>query len=342
MNPIVSVIVPIYNVELYLERCINSLLNQSFDNYEIVLVDDGSPDNCPAICDSFSLKDERVKVIHKTNGGLSSARNAGLSIAKGEYISFVDSDDFVTTDMLEILVGKAKNYNSDVVYANHFRCVGERILGPVEERAQDVVYDGDETLRFALDMIANEPNKENDTPTEVSVWAALFKKSLLISNGIEFVSERQYISEDVVFNLELLPKANRVVLCPEAVYYYYFNSASLSKSIDKERFQKDKILYEYIRKKAPLLWEDYQERLYRFLIARARCAISIIANSKRESLKNKRCLILGIINDGDYQNALEKYPISKLSFKKRFFCKVSRLKMITVLILLCNLNKRHV
>ncbi|MBR4327899.1 MAG: glycosyltransferase [Bacteroidales bacterium] len=103
-NPLVSVIVPIYKVENYLRECVNSIISQSYKNLEIILVDDGSPDKCPEICDEYALKDSRIRVIHKPNGGLSDARNAGIEIAKGEYLSFVDSDDVIHSQMIEVLM----------------------------------------------------------------------------------------------------------------------------------------------------------------------------------------------------------------------------------------------
>ena len=101
MNNLISVIVPVYNVEKFLVKCVDSILAQTYTNLEIIIVDDGSPDNCPAICDELAKKDSRIKVIHKENGGASSARNAGLDIAKGEYIGFVDGDDYIAKDMYE-------------------------------------------------------------------------------------------------------------------------------------------------------------------------------------------------------------------------------------------------
>ena len=103
MNPLISVVVPIYNVEKYLERCVESLRSQTYENLEIILVDDGSPDGCPAICDAYVKKDARIQVIHQVNAGLSRARNAGIDIAGGEYIAFVDSDDYVAPDFIESL-----------------------------------------------------------------------------------------------------------------------------------------------------------------------------------------------------------------------------------------------
>ena len=114
-NMKISIIVPIYNVEKYLDKCIKSIVNQSFKNLEIILVDDGSPDNCPAICDEWAIKDSRIKVIHKENGGLSDARNAGLAVATGEYIAFVDSDDYIEADMYKKLLSVALNNKCDIV-----------------------------------------------------------------------------------------------------------------------------------------------------------------------------------------------------------------------------------
>ena len=118
-QPKVSIVVPIYNVESYLERCIQTLLNQTLKDIEIILIDDGSPDHCPQICNEYAQKDSRIKVIHKKNAGLGYARNSGLEIARGKYLAFVDSDDYVEANMYEILYNKIKDSNSDVVFCNY-------------------------------------------------------------------------------------------------------------------------------------------------------------------------------------------------------------------------------
>ena len=114
MKAEISVIVPIYKLEQYLEECVDSLIEQTYKNIEIILVDDGSPDNCGAICDRYAEQDDRIQVIHKKNGGLSDARNAGLDIASGEYVLFIDSDDNVSVDMVEELYGAIKKQNADI------------------------------------------------------------------------------------------------------------------------------------------------------------------------------------------------------------------------------------
>lgn len=106
---LISIVIPVYKVELYLEKCIESIINQTYKNLEIIIVDDGSPDNCPKICDEYAQKDNRIKVIHKENGGLSDARNAGIDVAAGKYIAFVDSDDYVSNDYIEYMYNLIKN-----------------------------------------------------------------------------------------------------------------------------------------------------------------------------------------------------------------------------------------
>lgn len=147
-KPTVSVIVPVYSVEKYIEKCINSIINQTYKNLEIILVDDGSPDNCPKICDDYALKDNRIKVIHKANGGLSDARNAGLDIAGGEYFMFVDSDDYVEPNMVEVLY-KALIDNDTTMSICNYKLVyenSENDVGNNDSPIQDGVITGKKLL----------------------------------------------------------------------------------------------------------------------------------------------------------------------------------------------------
>ena len=121
MKPLVTIIVPVYKVEKYIQRCINSILNQSFTDFEVILVDDGSPDNCGKICDKYAEADNRIKVIHKPNGGLSDARNAGLDIATGEYIGFIDSDDYIDEHMYEDMLSAIENADTDLCICGYDR-----------------------------------------------------------------------------------------------------------------------------------------------------------------------------------------------------------------------------
>ena len=222
-NELISIIVPIYNVQKYLDRCMKTLLNQTYRNIEIILVDDESPDECPKMCEEYTKIDQRVKVIHKKNGGLGFARNSGLEIAQGKYIIFVDSDDYVTENMCHLLYEAAKKYEADVVYGGIFYADGEKIKESKVVTKERVWKGKQEVKDLLLDFIATEPNEKKDTIMEVSVWKALFRKKVFDEYDISFVSERQFISEDVIFDIDYLSKCNCVVAIPEPVYFYCVN-----------------------------------------------------------------------------------------------------------------------
>lgn len=141
MNSLVSIIIPVYNVEQYLNRCVESAINQTYNNLEIILVDDGSPDNCPQICDDWAKKDNRIKVIHKENGGLSSARNAGINNMTGEYVYFIDSDDEINPSTIEQMFKVAKEDNCDMVMGRYFRIFeNEKDAGTQPEFTDEIKY----------------------------------------------------------------------------------------------------------------------------------------------------------------------------------------------------------
>ena len=145
--PIVSIIVPVYKVEKYIHRCVESLVNQTLRDIEIILVDDGSPDHCPEICEQLAKKDNRIKVVHKTNGGLSSARNAGMEVACGKYIGFVDSDDELELDMYEKMVAKAEEYRVDFVMADYIRIFANGKIQKVQQCIDGGLYNRERIIK---------------------------------------------------------------------------------------------------------------------------------------------------------------------------------------------------
>lgn len=314
---LISIIVPVYNVEKYIDRCMTTLLGQTYKNIEVILVDDGSPDGCPKLCDEYAKKDSRVKVVHKENGGLGYARNSGLDIATGEYIAFVDSDDYVTEDMCEKLMSAAMKYNADIVYGGIFYDEN----GVIKRRPgvqQPVVWKGDEVKEFLLDLIAMKPEEKQDTIIEVSVWKAIFRKKIFDDYNIRFVSEREFISEDIIFNIDYISKACSVVLIPKPVYYYCTNPNSLSKSFRVDRFERTKIMYFEIKRKLEVLYEHetVRERSDRYLIANARSNMKTIVRHK--PVIGKQVMyeaMASIYNDKTFVEALSRYPIQRLPNK---------------------------
>ena len=229
-QPLVSVIIPIYNVEKYLDRCITSVVNQTYGNLEIILVDDGSPDNCPAICDEWAEKDSRIKVIHKENEGLGMARNTGIDNASGDYIFFFDSDDYVDVAVAEKCVSAITENKSDAVIFGRYDVYED---GTVKETGVET-----EKLLFDSEGIKNEllPGMFTyDMGFGVSVCCKMFDLNKIRQNNIRFKSEKEIISEDTYFILEFFTKASSVRVICDSLYFYFNRSNSLSRSFKKDR-----------------------------------------------------------------------------------------------------------
>lgn len=219
----ISFIVPVYNVEKYLDECVQSILNQSFDDYEIILVNDGSPDNCPAMCVGYEVRyPDKVRVVHKKNGGLASARNAGMRVAKGDYIYFVDSDDYLMEDKVGEIYSKAVEYNADVLQTSYFTLdenSGER--GFVEASFNT------ETLYTHADM-EKELCCASSKRRVIFVWRNLYKRSFLEKHSIKFEEDLKMI-EDGPFNMEAFAKAGRFVAVDIPVLCYRIRNNSLQR-----------------------------------------------------------------------------------------------------------------
>ena len=212
-NPLISVIVPIYNVEEYLNRCVESIVNQTYQNLEIILVNDGSPDNCPQMCDDWAKKDSRIKVIHKINGGLSNARNAGMKIAEGKYISFIDSDDYVALDFFETLLAVMENENSDVVGCGVVKFYED---GRFEKYSDDLTIATFETEAGLSGLIAEKPFHQH-------VWNKLYKTNLV--KDVPYAVGK--LNEDEFWTYQVFGRAQKVSKINKTMYYYFQRSDSI-------------------------------------------------------------------------------------------------------------------
>lgn len=206
----ISIIVPVYNVEKYISRCIESIINQSFSSFELILVDDGSPDSCGEICDYYAKKDSRIKVIHKQNEGLSSARNSGIEVAKGEYIAFVDSDDYIHRDMYKNLYDAAIKNKSDIVVCDYKKVYDS--------------YEIDENIKLKPYESKNMTNiealnklYESDKGIYIVAWNKLYKKTIFnelrYNNGR--IHEDEFIIHKLLYNSKVITYINLEL-------YYYF------------------------------------------------------------------------------------------------------------------------
>jgi glycosyltransferase involved in cell wall biosynthesis len=309
-----SIIVPIYNVEKYLEKCIKTILSQTYKDFELILVDDGSPDKCGIICDEYLKLDNRIRVVHKKNGGLSSARNAGLKIATGEYVAFVDSDDWIEKNMYKKLYREAKKNNGDIVQCKFLK-VNEEYTQINNNKIGNInIINNLE----ALNNLYNERYIET-----VVTWNKIYRRCLF--DNIIFPEGK--IHEDEFTTHKLLYKANKVVLIDEELYYYrqtpnsIMNSGFNIKRLDgleaisqrmeffkqirnKDLYEKTLRKYEYILKKNYFMCESslHNKNILKKIRTMYKDVFSKYILSNKTKIKEKIMSIIFFISPRAYKN----------------------------------------
>lgn len=320
--PKVSIIVPCWGVEKYLDRCVESLVNQTLKDIEIILVDDESPDRVPEMCDKWAKKDNRIKVIHKKNGGLGMACNSGLEVANGEYVAFCDSDDWVDAEMYEKLFEEAICQNSDMVFSGLKRVDSEgKPCGTLPHLLQHMVIKGKANIcELARDIIASAPSERVEHKIQMSAKVVLYKKSVIDHNSIRFVSEREIPSEDLHFNLDVLAISNVVCVLPYYFYNYRVNPASITGKSKFGTYNKNIIRYEYTLRECNHLQigGDYKIRCQRMLIAYTRSHICSIFRSnmlKKDKIKE----VESVCSNRVLKIIMQEYPANKMPIVHRLF-----------------------
>ena len=350
-QPKVSIIVPVYNVENYLERCINSLRNQTLEDIEVILVDDSSTDSSLEICNRMALEDSRIKVIHKENEGAGFARNTALQIVTGEYIGFLDSDDFVDADMFKTLYDKAEEYGSDLVMSgvlfvdgNMFSEEGECIRKTYFD--EDTHFETEEDLKkLRMGIVGATPDDNDDSKYGMSIWKNLFKAEIIKQNNITFQSEREMLSEDALFMIDYIACIKKATGINEAFYNYCRNEASISKSYKKDRFEKSLVFVNEVQKRfeKDIPPQEYQIYIYRFWQAMCRvlCSQEIMYaednNIKYTDLKER---LKEVCTHSLTERALESYPIGTLPLKQRVFAYGIKYRLYFLLKVLVGLRNR--
>ena len=315
--PKVSIIVPVYNTEKYIYQCIDSLLSQTLEDIEIILVDDESPDNCPQICEEYKLRDERIKVIHKKNEGLGLTRNSGIEIATGDYIAFVDSDDYMDNETYLQLYSLMVKHQADVIYFAYEKFNDAGCLYGHSEDNTVTLHNTTETIRnFMLDMVGNPPQAKTERNIQVSSCCALYKRELIEKHQLKFHSERELISEDLIFNLDFLICTSKVLITPCSFYKYRENPVSLTSAIKKDKIEPIYIFYKYLSDwlKINKFEREGELRATRLFIGYCRSYIrqyiksSLTYSEKMRWLKND-------LNKDIWKEIAATYPYQKLPFK---------------------------
>lgn len=230
MKKLVSVIIPVYNAQEYLDRCLESVVNQTYNNIEIILIDDGSTDSSSFMCDCWAQKDSRVDVTHIDNSGAGYARNIGLEKAKGDYILFVDSDDYIDHKTVEICVDSFEKENVDTVLFSLYNVYPDSTKKPASVMQAQKSFFGAQLKEELLTSLF-----VHTLGYGVSVWGKMFSADVIKKNNIHFQSEREYYSEDALFVLEYFSVARGACALNQHLYYYFENTQSLSRNYKEDR-----------------------------------------------------------------------------------------------------------
>ncbi len=243
MNDLITVIIPIYNVEQYLDRCIQTVLKQTYSNLEIILITDKPTDHSVEMCFTY-LSDDRVAIVtHEENKGLSGARNSGLDISHGKYVIFIDSDDYIELDMIENLYHCLLKTGADTVIGGFRRIIGNQIQIK-ENPFSGKIYDNPEDIK---NLVLKKMLATNGIDhIEMSVWKVLFSMDIIQKNHLRF-PDRKYLCEDIIFDFAYYPLSKKVAMCNDTGYCYCLNEESLSQSYQKNKF--DRITFQALEMK---------------------------------------------------------------------------------------------
>lgn len=337
-NELVTVVVPVYNVEKYLDRCVNSIVKQTYRNLEIILVDDGSPDNCPQMCDEWAKKDSRIRVIHKQNEGLSMARNTGIELAAGKYICFIDSDDYVDLNMVEEVYDVAERNCASVV------CYGFKLVdtkGSVfrvdEPQPMRLLYEGESVRNELLPgIVGSDPKTGKSFRIYSSACSHFIAMDVIRKLGWRFVSERKIISEDCYAIIALYQGVERACIVPRSYYYYCENQVSITHTYRSDRYRKICEYYTETIKLCDTIGynDDVKYRVGESFLSFVIAALKQEVQSERKFWE-KYASVRNIVYDDMLYNVISARVGDKIGIKKKILfwaCKNKQVLLVYVLL----------
>lgn len=329
---LISVVVPVYNVEKYLRACLESLLKQTYKDLEVIMINDGSTDASGGICDEYAEKYENFMVIHKKNAGLGMARNTGLKHILGDYVTFLDSDDYLDQECIEILYKMLVKNNVDMCKGG-FRKITNSGNIILNREYNDEIFEGEEAKTKLLPRMIGSSPAQHDS-IEMCVCGALYNTKVIRKYNIEFPSERELISEDLVFNIDYMQFANGACTISDVGYNYRVNNNSLTTSYRSDRFESSK--HFYLEMKCKLESLNYDDmtffRLDRMFFIYIKMSIEQECRadsllSKKEHIEN----IKKICSDQVVSTVIRNYPKKKLGIKQNIFLRIVDLKLAKLL-----------
>ena len=353
MQTELSIIVPVYNAERYLQKCIESILNQKMSDFELLLVDDGSTDSSGKICDEYSEKDSRVTVMHILNGGPANARNEALKTANGKYIGFVDSDDWIEPDMYERLCKNAAETSADLVFCDY---IAETSAGSVVEFAlfstQEIFYrDAIENL-FLPYFFGYTDSELKDfkkycpfADYHSYIWLCIYKAEALKNAGLTIPDDRIYFNEDNLFNLSFLIFAKSISHVNRHLYHYLYNSASFTKKFDARYWEMKLNKFHYLKNiiAENKLDDDYLKRLDNKISLDCVSVINYYASSRYLKFREKREWVKSVACSIEMLNALKSFNFKAMPLSKtKVFLVLCRVRAYRTIVLIASVYRRLV
>lgn len=328
MDSLISIIVPVYNTENYLEKCLYSLVNQTYKNIEIIIIDDGSPDNSMNIIQKFVLADNRVKVISQKNQGLSGARNTEMNNANGDYIMFIDSDDWIEIDTCEKAINASEKYNADVVFWPYIKEFSDLQKDNYLFDKTEIIWSEkniNQLSRRMVGLVGDELANPQSIDNLVTAWGKLYKKSVI--GDVRFTDTKIIGTEDALFNIEVFLGINSAVYIPDLLSHYRKdNESSLTHNYKKKLVSRWREMYSRIKF---LLDRNDMSREYYDALKNRICFGLIglginLAEDKKMSFKEKKKEIYNILSMKHYQIALKDLDFSYLPIQWKVFFKLAK------------------
>lgn len=339
---LISVIVPVYNIEKYLERCLESIVSQSYEKLEVILVDDGSKDYSSVICDKYCEKYSNFKVIHKENAGLGYARNSGIEATTGKYITFIDGDDFLDVHRIERMYQRLIQTNSDTCLAGYSRVLNNGEIIARRNIYDQQIFEGDDIKKSVLTKMCGKKHDLSDY-IEMSVCMVLFSNEIIQQNELRFKSEREYISEDLIFGTDYYRYAKRVCFSTDTGYYYCDNEGSLTTRYRADRFELQKKMYYEMEKRTKELgiYDLCEQRLITTFISIVRYCIKLEEKFSFENgRKNAKNNVRIICQDALVKEVLKKYNNGLVPIKSRMVNELIKRENVNLLYCIMHIKNK--
>lgn len=337
---LVTIIIPIYNVENYLDKCLGSVVNQTYQNLEIICVDDGSTDSCPQLCEEWAAKDKRIMVIHQKNTGYGIARNIGIEHANGEYVCFLDSDDYIALDLVEKAYKLAEKEQADMVIWGFIRVRDGNAVGERVPRTEKDSYKGKEVQEeFLPDLIGPDLHGKKNANLAMGSLSIMCSMQMIQKSGWRWVSERVIISEDTYSVLCLCAGVKKVSILREGLYYYAERKGSSTQRYQKDRYKMLKECIDLSIRTSDEL--NYNERVKeRLLYGHISCVLYSMKWIMMSDLNHQEKVenLEKIIRDPHFQNILSCLDFKNASIHKRIMLYAVKRKWVFICFLLLKIR----